>query len=122
MNNAPWMSSGRKVPSTVPLWLILVAKEGNHGWQERVYSRTDYREAQRGGGSPQQGIIDIRSLSKNRSYGRNVLSVAQALQRHADNRSKTDEGNGKENARLRKLVSDLSIDNQILKEVAKGNF
>ena len=28
----------------------------------------------------------------------------------------------KENTRLRKLVSDLSIDNQILKEVAKGNF
>ena len=28
----------------------------------------------------------------------------------------------KENARLRKLVADLSIDNQILKEVAKGNF
>ena len=28
----------------------------------------------------------------------------------------------KENVRLRKLVADLSIDNQILKEVAKGNF
>jgi transposase-like protein len=28
----------------------------------------------------------------------------------------------KENVRLRKLVVDLSIDNQILKEVAKGNF
>ncbi len=28
----------------------------------------------------------------------------------------------KENARLKKLVADLSIDNQILKEVAKGNF
>ncbi len=28
----------------------------------------------------------------------------------------------KENTRLRKLVADLSIDNQILKEVSKGNF
>jgi len=28
----------------------------------------------------------------------------------------------KENTRLRKLVADLSIDNQILKEVTKGNF
>lgn len=27
-----------------------------------------------------------------------------------------------ENTRLRKAVSDLTIDNQILKEVAKGNF
>jgi putative transposase len=27
-----------------------------------------------------------------------------------------------ENQRLRKAVSDLTIDNQILKEVAKGNF
>jgi putative transposase len=27
-----------------------------------------------------------------------------------------------ENARLKKLVADLSIDNSILKEVAKGNF
>ncbi len=27
-----------------------------------------------------------------------------------------------ENSRLRKAVSDLTIDNQILKEVAKGNF
>ena len=28
----------------------------------------------------------------------------------------------KENARLKKLVADLSIDNSILKEVAEGNF
>lgn len=27
-----------------------------------------------------------------------------------------------ENARLKKIVADLSIDNSILKEVAKGNF
>jgi transposase-like protein len=29
---------------------------------------------------------------------------------------------GKENARLKKLVADLSLDNAILKEVAEGNF
>jgi len=28
----------------------------------------------------------------------------------------------KENARLKKLVADLSVDNQILKEAAEGNF
>jgi transposase-like protein len=28
----------------------------------------------------------------------------------------------KENARLKKLVADLSLDNSILKEVARGNF
>ncbi len=28
----------------------------------------------------------------------------------------------KENARLKKLVADLSLDNQILKEAASGNF
>jgi len=28
----------------------------------------------------------------------------------------------KENARLKKLVADLSVDNQILKEAAQGNF
>ena len=28
----------------------------------------------------------------------------------------------KENARLKKLVADLSLDNVILKETAKGNF
>ena len=28
----------------------------------------------------------------------------------------------KENARLKKLVADLSLDNQILKEVCSGNF
>jgi transposase-like protein len=28
----------------------------------------------------------------------------------------------KENARLKKLVADLSLDNQILKEVSRGNF
>ena len=27
-----------------------------------------------------------------------------------------------ENSRLKKLVADLSVDNQILKEVSKGNF
>ncbi len=29
---------------------------------------------------------------------------------------------GKENARLKKLVADLSLDNQILKEASSGNF
>ena len=29
---------------------------------------------------------------------------------------------GKENARLKKLVADLSLDNAILKEAAEGNF
>jgi putative transposase len=28
----------------------------------------------------------------------------------------------RENARLKKLVADLSLDNSILKEVSKGNF
>ena len=28
----------------------------------------------------------------------------------------------KENARLKKLVADLSLDNDILKEAARGNF
>ncbi len=28
----------------------------------------------------------------------------------------------KENGRLKKLVADLSLDNQILKEVSSGNF
>jgi hypothetical protein len=28
----------------------------------------------------------------------------------------------KENARLRKLVADLSLDNEILKKASKGNF
>lgn len=28
----------------------------------------------------------------------------------------------KENSRLKKLVADLSLDNQILKEVSRGNF
>ena len=28
----------------------------------------------------------------------------------------------KENARLKKLVADLSLDNAILKEVSRGNF
>jgi putative transposase len=28
----------------------------------------------------------------------------------------------KENARLKKLVADLSLDNSILKEAARGNF
>jgi hypothetical protein len=28
----------------------------------------------------------------------------------------------KENARLKKLVADISLDNAILKEVAEGNF
>jgi hypothetical protein len=28
----------------------------------------------------------------------------------------------KKNARLKKLVADLSIDNQILKEITNGNF
>jgi len=29
---------------------------------------------------------------------------------------------GRENSRLKKIVADLSLDNEILKEVARGNF
>ncbi len=57
------------------------------------------------------GVTDVTYYRWRKLYG--GMQVAEAK------RMKEME---KENAGLRKLVADLSIDNQISKEVAKGNF
>jgi putative transposase len=57
------------------------------------------------------GVSDVTYYRWRKEYG--GLQVDQAR------RMKDLE---KENARLKKLVADLSLDNAILKEVSKGNF
>jgi putative transposase len=52
----------------------------------------------------------------------NLLSVAPRVRRAPDRASEADEGDQLENSRLRKAVSDLTLDKLIIQEAARGNF
>jgi transposase-like protein len=57
------------------------------------------------------GVTDVTFYRWRKLYGGMQIAEAKRMKEME-----------KENARLRKLVADLSIDNQILKEIAKENF
>ena len=57
------------------------------------------------------GVTDVTFYRWRKLYGGMKVSEAKRLKEVE-----------KENARLRKLVADLSLDNVILKEVSQGNF
>jgi transposase-like protein len=57
------------------------------------------------------GVTDVTYYRWRKLYGGMQITEAKRLKEVE-----------KENARLRKLVADLSLDNAILKEVSRGNF
>jgi putative transposase len=57
------------------------------------------------------GVTDVTFYRWRKLYGGMQIAEAKRMKELE-----------KENVRLRRLVADLSIDNQILKEVAGGNF
>jgi putative transposase len=57
------------------------------------------------------GVSDVTYYRWRKEYGGMQIEQAKRL-KELEN----------ENARLKKLVADLSLDNAILKEVSKGNF
>jgi transposase-like protein len=57
------------------------------------------------------GISDVTYYRWKKEYGGMQVDQARRLKEIEQ-----------ENARLKKLVADLSLDNSILKEVARGNF
>lgn len=59
----------------------------------------------------QQGITDKTYYRWRKEFGGMRVDQARKLKELEQ-----------ENARLKRLVADLSLDNQILKEVARGNF
>ena len=59
----------------------------------------------------QQGITDKTYYRWRKEFGGMRIDQARKLKDLEQ-----------ENARLKRLVADLSLDNQILKEVARGNF
>ena len=90
--------------------------------REEIHARTDYWDAARGRGAafarregrryqPVAGVSEQSYYRWRREYG--GLKVSQAR------RLKDLE---KENQRLRKAVSDLTLDALILKEVVEGNY
>lgn len=86
--------------------------------------------------SPEQIIVKLREADAALSTGASVEQICKQLEisqatyhkwRNQYGGMKADEMKRlkeleRENARLKKIVADLSIDNSILKEVAKGNF
>jgi len=57
------------------------------------------------------GVSDVTYYRWRKEYGGMQIEQAKRLKDREN-----------ENARLKKLVADLSLDNAILKEVSKGNF
>jgi putative transposase len=90
----------------------------------------------RQGYKPEQIIAKLREAEILLSTGQTVQAVARQISvteqtyyrwRKEYGGLKVDQAKRlkeveKENARLRRLVADLSLDNAILKEVSKGNF
>lgn len=86
--------------------------------------------------STEQIIAKLRKAELMLVDGKNIDEVANALQvtKNTYYRWKKEYGNmqldqakkfkdiEKENTRLKKLVADLALDNDILKEINKGNF
>ncbi len=86
--------------------------------------------------SMEQIIAKLRKAEILFAEGKSIDDVAKTLQvtKHTYYRWKKEYGGmhseqarrlkdlEKENARLKKIVADLSLDNDILKEVNKGNF
>ncbi len=76
------------------------------------------READRAGA----GGIDRRGVSADRGQRADILSMAQGIWRSEDRPGAADEDLEKENGRLRRAISDLTLDKLILQEAARGNF
>ena len=85
---------------------------------------------------PEQIIVKLREADAALNTGASIEQICKQLEisqatyhkwRNQYGGMKADEMKRlkeleRENARLKKIVADLSIDNSILKEVAKGNF
>lgn len=86
--------------------------------------------------APEQIIEKLRQAERLQSDGATIAQVCQQLEvseqtfhrwRHQYGGMKADDAKRlkhleDENKRLKKLVADLSLDNDMLKEVAKGNW
>jgi putative transposase len=86
--------------------------------------------------TPEQVVRKLREADRLLAEGRSVAEVAKELgiSEHTFSRWRNQYGGMKaddakelrrlkdENGRLKRMVADLSLDNQMLKEVAKGNF
>jgi len=86
--------------------------------------------------TPEQIVRKLREADRLLAEGKAVAEVAKALEisEHTFSRWRNQYGGMKadeakelrhlrdENRRLKHLVADLTLDNQMLKEVARGNF
>ena len=86
--------------------------------------------------TPEQVVRKLREADKLLAEGKSVEEIAKALEvsentfhrwRNQYGGMKADEAKElrhlrDENGRLKRLVADLTLDNQMLKEVARGNF
>jgi putative transposase len=86
--------------------------------------------------TPEQIVRKVREADRLLGEGKGVAEVAKELgvSEHTFGRWRNQYGGMKaddakefrrlkdENGRLKRLVADLTLDNQVLKEVARGNF
>jgi hypothetical protein len=59
---------------------------------------------------------------KKRDHHPDVLPLAERIRRFEDGPGEATEGLGKGDGKLKRLVAELALDKQILKDIAEGNF
>jgi hypothetical protein len=87
--------------------------------RKRFSPEQNHHHAPGGRSSPQPVSSGRRGLPKAGDIGAALLPLAEGVRLDQTRRLEDLE---QENARLKKLVADLSLDNAILKEVNRGNF
>ena len=93
----------------------------NHG-KDATRARADHREAAGNRGAYSFGPASRAGGTQRGDRGANVLSLAKGVRWYEADQAKRLRELEKENAQLKKLVADLSLDKQMLQEITQGNF
>lgn len=96
--------------------------EGSCDEEYETYDEADHREAASGGLGSREGAGVPGGLQDTWDRRADLLPMASEVRGMAPDLAKQMRSLEKENARLKRLVSNQGLDMEILKEAAKGNW
>jgi len=86
------------------------------------HPRTGDQKTRRGRQTAQPGRGSRRGMSSTRDRRVDLAPLEGSIWWHEGQRRQATEGARDRDGRLKRIVADLTLDNAMLKEVAKGNF